>query len=271
MMMLHFDVMIPAHAESIDQLINLIMAITFQKVPGWKLGKLFLCSDNPEIADAFYSMAHLIFIYQEPEKGKPDALNMMLASSTSPYCIQNSADCIPASENTYRYLLEPLRSSICGAVTSKPVPFSPGFLWLPDLIWKCHHFIQPKLNAELFSFKRALVDFLPQTVIHDNAFIHNMILKKGFQIVYEPRAVVFNSPPKTMTEFYGQRKKNMIGNLQLGREFKQFPPSGLRLRSLIVMSLELLANIHGRLDYARGKIPKGLIGYSLESTKEVLN
>lgn len=265
-----YDVMVPAHSEGTEQLLNLLMAITIQKVPGWKMGQLFLCSDNPRIARAFGTMPHLEFIFQEHRKGKPDALNRMIASSSSSYCIQNSADCIAASENTYRYLLEPLRNSCCGAVTSNPVPFTPGFMWLPDLVWKCHHFVQPKLNAELFSFKRAAVDFLPETVIHDDAYIHNMILRKGFQVLYEPRAMVFNSAPKSMSEFYQQRKKNVIGNLQLGREFNEFVPSALRLRALIVMSLELLANAHGRLDYARGKVPKGLIGYNLESTKQVM-
>jgi hypothetical protein len=131
--------------------------------------------------------------------------------------------------------------------------------------------VQPKLNAELFSFKRESIDLLPRTVIHDDAFIHSMLIRKSCHILYEPRAVVFNSAPKTLREFYGQRKKNVIGNIQLGREFKEFPPHGLRLRSLILMSLELLANAHGRLDYVRGHVPKGLIGYSLESTKEVFS
>jgi cellulose synthase/poly-beta-1,6-N-acetylglucosamine synthase-like glycosyltransferase len=266
---LSFDVMIPAHAESIEQLLNLIMAITFQKVPGWKMRQLLICSDNPKIQAAFSAMPHLHMISQDPRKGKPNALNKMFLRSRAFCAIQNSADCIPASENTYRYLLEPLKDPVCGAVTSKPVPYEPGFLWLPNLVWKCHHFVQPKLNAELFSFKKSAVDFLPETVIHDDAYLHNMVVRCGFQVLYEPRALVFNSVPKTLGEFYGQRKKNVIGNLQLGRDFREFVPNGLRLRALILMSLELLANIHGRLDYARGKIPKGLIGYSLESTKEV--
>jgi len=265
-----FDVLIPAHAESQRQLENLLMSIWFQKTPGWNLGRILLCSDNPEIAQAFSERCSIEFISQEPHSGKPDALNKMLYCSAAPFCIQNSADCIPASEKTYWYLLNPLANHIVGSVTSQPVPYQPGFMWLPDLVWKCHHFVQPKLNAELFSFRRDLVDPLPETVIHDDAYIHNMILEKYYQVVYEPRAIVFNSAPKTFREFYQQRKKNVIGNIQLPQEFNQNPPGMLRLRSLIMMSLELLANAHGRLDYARARIPKGLIGYNLESTKEVL-
>ena len=264
-----FDVMIPAHNESLRQLQELIMAITFQKVHGWRLGRLFICSDNPRIQKGLSGLAHLSLLSQAPGLGKPNALNMMYEKSRAFYALQNSADCIPASENTYQLLLDPLLNPVFGAVTSRPVSFEPGFLWLPDLVWKCHHFVQPKLNAELFSFKRSAVDFLPETVIHDDAYWHNMVVRCGFQVCYEPRAIVFNSAPKTMSEFYNQRKKNVIGNLQLEREFHQEAPSMLRLRSLIVMSVEILANLHGRLDYARGKIPKGLIGYSLESTKEV--
>jgi cellulose synthase/poly-beta-1,6-N-acetylglucosamine synthase-like glycosyltransferase len=266
---MNFDVLIPAHAESIEQLTLLIHCITFQKTATWKLKDVFLCSDNAELENAFGDLCHITFIHQEAKRGKPNAFNSMLSRARSPYCIQISADCLPASELTFMYLLEPLKAPNIGAVTSKPVPFQHGFMWLPDLIWRCHEFVQPKLNAELFSFKRELIDLLPETVIHDDAFIHSMLVRKSCQILYEPRAVVFNSAPKTLGEFYEQRKKNVIGNIQLGREFREFPPRGLRLRSLIIMSLELLANAHGRLDYARRKIPKGLIGYSLESTKEV--
>lgn len=265
-----FDVLIPSHAESQRQLETLLMCIFFQRAPGWTLGRILLCSDNPGTAEAFSDNPSIEFVSQDPHSGKPDAMNKMLYCSDAPYCIQNSADCLPASEHTYRYLLDPLSHNHVGAVTSNPVPYEPGFMWLPNLVWKCHHFAQPKLNAELFSFKRFLVDSLPSGVIHDDAYIHNVILEKAYQVLYEPRALVFNSAPKTLSEFYMQRKKNVIGNLQLSKEFQQNPPRQLRMRSLILMSLELLANAHGRLDYARKKIPKGLIGYSLESTKEVI-
>ncbi len=251
---MNFDVMIPAHGESLQQLRNLIVCITLQKTPGWKLKDLFLCSDNLQINHAFSDVSSITFISQEARKG---------------CCIQISADCIPASENTFHYLLEPLRAPGIGAVTSKPVPYQPGFMWLPDLVWRCHEFVQPKLNAELFSFKRQLVDPLPESVVHDDAYIHSMLLRKHAQVIYEPRAVVFNSAPKTFMEFYQQRKKNVIGNLQLGKQFQEESPKAMRLRALVLMSIELLANAHGRLDYARKHVPKGLIGYSLESTKEV--
>jgi cellulose synthase/poly-beta-1,6-N-acetylglucosamine synthase-like glycosyltransferase len=266
---MNFDVLIPAHAEPRSQIWMLLGCLAAQKTPCWKIGKIFLCSDNDALCDEFEDISLIQFIHQEKRKGKPHAFNLMLSRARSAYCIQISADCLPASENCFHYLLNPLRSQDIGAVTSRPEPRAPGFMLLPDLIWKCHHFVQPKLSAELFSFKRELVDPLPEHVIHDDAYIHNMLIQKHVQLLYEPRAVVWNSAPKTFMEFYRQRKKNVIGNLQLGKEFQEFPPSGLRMRSLIVMSLEILANAHGRLDYIRGKIPKGLIGYNLESTKKV--
>jgi hypothetical protein len=261
--------MIPAHAESLMQIRTLLDCIVFQRAPGWRLNNLFLCSDSEEIQDAFSDLSSVRFISQDHGRGKPDALNKMMLRSTAHYCIEISADCLPASEHTFKYILEPLRSPEVAAVTSRPEPYKPGFMWLPNVVWKCHHFVQPKLNAEMFSFKKEFVDPLPETIVHDDAFIHRMIVKKHCTVCYEPRAVVFNSCPKTLSEFYQQRKKNVIGNLQLGQEFQEMAPAMMRLRSLIVMSMEVLANLHGRLDYVRGKIPKGLIGYSLKSTKEV--
>ncbi len=266
-----FDVLIPAHGESINQIENLLCAVHLQQTPHKKLGQILLCSDNKQIYRHFFHRSDLEFIYQEANRGKPHALNLLMSFSDSPICIQNSADCIPGSEQTYDYLLEPLENSIVGAVTSKPVPFNEGFISLPNIVWRCHEFVQPKLNAELFSFKKDLVGVLPETVIHDDAYIHYLILQKYYQVVYEPKAIVLNKTPESFGDFYEQRRKNVLGNLQLETQFGIKPIRFMRLRSLILMSLELLANVHGRLDYVRGKVPKGLVGYNLESTKEVFS
>jgi len=267
--MMNYDVLIPAHGESVQQIETLLYSIFLQKSGDWKLGNVFLCSDNPKHEYSFGNRSCITFLHQEPLRGKPNALNMMLKKGTAPYCVQNSADCIPASEHTYNFLLRHFSSSVVGAVTSNPMPFNDGVMWLPNIVWRCHDFVQPKLNAELFAFRRDLIEVLPETVIHDDSYIHN-IVEKEFQIVYEPKAIVFNSAPKRLSEFYLQRKKNVVGNIQLAKDFRMNPPKFIRLRTLILMSLELLANVHGRLDYVRGKIPKGLVGYNLETTKEVI-
>ena len=267
--LLRYEVLIPAHGESVKQIETLLLAIFFQRSVKHRLSRVFLCSDSQVTQEAFQDRSSIHFIFQKWKCGKPDAVNLMLAEAAADVCIQVSADCLPASENTFDYLLSSLSREDVGAVTSCPVPSNAGFMFLPNIVWKCHEYVQPKLNAELYAFKRKLVGPLPLSVVHDDAFIHAVLLRKGFQVVYEPRAMVFNSVPETLEEFYIQRKKNVIGNLQLLTEFRLEIPRAMRLRSLLLMSLELLANVHGQLDYVRGKIPKGLIGYNLETTKEV--
>lgn len=267
--MSNFDVLIPSHGESVHQIEFLLYSILMQRTPNMKLGTIHLCSDNEATIERFSDYASINFIKQEPKKGKPDAFNRMLKEAGSELCIQNSADCVPASDYTYHYLLASLNKFDVGAVTGKPIPVNQGFFGLPNIVWKCHEFIQPKLSAELFSFKKSLVPPLPLDIIHDDAYIHNMIEARGYYVDYEPRALVFNSVPVTFREFYLQRKKNVVGNIQLWKQFYMSTPKMMRIRSLILMSLELLANVHGRLDYVRGKIPKGLVGYNLETTKEV--
>ena len=264
-----YDVLIPAHGESVEQLENLLLTLFLQKSPEHRLSRIFLCSDSPRIQEAFRDYAAVTFISQEPKHGKPDAFNRMLQEARAEVCVQISADCLPASERTFHYLLSPLEAAAVGAVTSQPEPLNIGFMFLPNIVWKCHAIVQPKLNAELFCFRRALMDPLPLDVVHDDAFIHASLVRKGFAVVYEPRAIIFNSAPESLEEFYLQRKKNVIGNLQLLTEFRLEIPRGMRFRSLLLMSLELLANLHGELDYVRGRVPRGLIGYSLKSTKEV--
>lgn len=266
-----FDILIPAHGESINQIEMLLQSIFLQETSDFALNKILLCSDNPKIIHHFAPRCMITTIKQEQARGKPNALNILIEQAEADVCIQNSADCLPASNWTYNHLLYAFtRNPFVGAVTSRPEPFNRGFMSLPNIVWKCHHFVQPKLSGELFAFKRRLFQDLPDEVVHDDAYIHRVIEASGYQVLYEPKAVVFNAVPESFSEFYDQRKKNVIGNMQLGDIFNIKPPGNLRLRSLLLMSIELLANVHGRLDYVRGKIPRGLVGYNLPSTKEVI-
>jgi biofilm PGA synthesis N-glycosyltransferase PgaC len=268
---MYFDVVICSHGESIEQLESLIFSTTLQKTKGFKLGRILLCSDDERVKKKFEDYCTVTFIEQPSRLGKPDALNRLMKVSESEIIVQESADTIPISEYTFYYLLSPFRNSNVGAVTSRPEPVNNGFMSLPRIVWSCHHFVQPKISGELFAFRRDLVDTIPDDIIHDDTYVHKLISKKGYTVVYEPRAVVLNRVPETLEEFYLQRKKNVIGNLQIMEKFRELPQDKMRLRSMILMSLELLANIDGRLDYARGKAPKGLVGYRLESTKNILD
>ena len=238
-----------------------------QQSSTFKLKNILLCSDSYPLQKYFRDRASITFVDQEPKKGKPDALNKLLDQATSIYCIQNSADCVPASPDTYHILLTPLLKPSVGAVTSQPVPTNEGFMHLPNIVWKMHNFVQPKLSAELFAFKRHAVTHLPVDVIHDDAYIHAMINSQNLEVVYEPNAIVLNAAPERCIEYYAQRKKNVVGNVQLAKQFNIDASSKLRIQALILLSIELIANIHGRLDYVRGKVPKGLVGYNLETTK----
>jgi glycosyl transferase family 2 len=265
----NYEVLIPAHGESAWQIETLLFSLFAQRSRQFKLSRILLCSDNPELQAAFSDRALLDFVSQEPGYGKPQAINLMLARAREELCVEISADCLPAGEQTLDLLLQGLLDPDVGAVTSRPVPGNYGFMGLPNLVWKCHTFVQPKLNAEMFGIKRSLMEPLPFRLVHDDAWIHALLERKGYSVVYEPRAMVFNSVPETLREFYLQRKKNVIGNLQLARDFREFIPTHMRLRALLLMSLELLANLHGRLDYVRGQIPRGLMGYNLKTTKNV--
>jgi cellulose synthase/poly-beta-1,6-N-acetylglucosamine synthase-like glycosyltransferase len=265
---MEFDILVCSHGESLDQLETLIFSAVSQKTKEFRLGKILLCSDDNGLKK-LEDYSNVTFIEQPSRLGKPDALNRLLRISESEVVIQESADTIPASEYTFYYLLSPFKDATVGAVTSRPEPVNEGFMYLPRIVWKCHHFVQPKITGELFAFRRKLVDAIPRDIIHDDTYIHRLVSMKGYTVIYEPKSVVLNRVPETLGEFYLQRKKNVIGNLQIMERFRELPTDKMRLRSIVLMSLELLANLHGRLDYVRGKVPKGLVGYSLESTKNV--
>ena len=248
---------------------TLLQAVSLQRSSVFKLSRIILCSDDDELKESFEERTSVLFISQEKRWGKPDSLNRLMEASSAEFCIHNSADCIPASEYSYHFLLKPLLDPRVGAVSGHPIPVNHGFLGLPVVVWKCHDFVQPKLSGEMFSFSRRLFSPIPADVVHDDTFLHHEIVRKGFNVVFEPRAAVFNSVPETFREFYAQRKKNVMGNLQFVNEFRERPLRAMRLRALIMMGLEVIVNVHGKLDYVRGKTPKGLIGYSLKSTKEV--
>lgn len=264
---IEFDVAICSHGESIEQLETLIFSTILQKTKQFRLGKILLCSCDSKVKRRFEDYCSVTFIEQPSRLGKPDALNRIIEASESEIIVQESADTIPLSEYTYYYLLSPFKDPKVGAVTSRPEPANSGFMGLPYVVWRCHHFVQPKISGELFAFRKDLVGRVPNDIVHDDTYVHRLILAKRHTVIYEPRALVLNKVPATLGEFYLQRKKNVIGNLQIMEKFNDLPPDKLRLRSIVLMSLELLANAHGRLDYLRGRVPKGLVGYRIESTK----
>jgi len=157
-------------------------------------------------------------IKEKKRKGKATAINKALKKITSPIIVLQSADTIPSGD-LLKNLLEPFKHPKVGMVCGRPVPLDnkntfTGFVI--HLIWFLHHLIsleKPKAG-EIIAF-RNVIKKLPERLVADESYLELNIIKRGFEVVYVPTAVVFNKGPQHLVSLLEQRKRVFLGHLHI--------------------------------------------------------
>jgi len=133
--------------------------------------------------------------------------------------------------------------------------------FIVQLQWQLHHEIsksKPKFG-ELITFKKVM-NKIPLTAV-DEEEIASIIKKKGLELVYEPKAAVYNRGPETIKEFIRQRRRIYAGHLEL-RKRKKYEASTLRSTKI------LMAILKEKMFFKN--IPFLIIAMILESTGRLL-
>ena len=218
-------------------------------------------------------------IVERQRTGKASALNLLFQNLHGEVYVQVDADAIPAS-GAIGILLKRLEDSRVGAASAMPVLTNSrsAAAKINETLWSLHNLTQMVLNKEgrtghlsgqLFAIRRSLCDSIPKNVVNDDAFLALRSNGRGYNIVFEPRAIVFVNPADTFRDLLIQRKRIVYGHLML-RRLTGRPPHifetctakekirilsiWLRRRtkelpSLIVLaSLELIAHLLARSD-----------------------
>ena len=176
------------------------------------------CTDGTEAVVLQFSRRHpqVKLITQKKRQGKSSAVNLIIKHVQSPFIVLIGADVLPKKGATEK-LLQALKPRSVGLVGGRIIPTNPphsliGFA--VNLQWKLHHLISlhaPKAG-EMIAFKKIFKRINPKTPV-DEAIIECLVATQGYQIRYEPTAVVYNSGPTTLRDFLRQRRRIYAGHL----------------------------------------------------------
>ncbi len=219
---------------------NLLQAILSQRTEVARIEEVLVvasgCTDRtPEIVRSFQDEHEDIRLVVEPERrGKASAVNKILERAVAEVVVLEGADTIPHPA-AVEFLTRPFADASVGVVAARPITTDDeNTFWggLSHALWNLHHHVSlrnPK-TGEMFAFRR-LVKGLPDDVGADEDWIRNEVERRGYRVVYEPAAIVYNAGPKTVDEFFKQRIRINIQQLYQARMSSFLPPTW-RMRSL---------------------------------------
>ncbi|KKR11998.1 MAG: Glycosyl transferase family 2 [Candidatus Woesebacteria bacterium GW2011_GWA1_39_21] len=275
---IHFSIGICAYNEE-ENITNLIKSITKQELGSeFSIREILIiasgCTDNTVsiIKKLKKKNKKIRLIIQVNREGKAKAVNLFIKYAKSKYLILQSADTI-LDKKCYFLLLNKLKNKSVGMVGGKVIPTDNpdtfcGFA--NQLKWKLHHLVnlkfpeRPKVG-ELIAFKKVFKRIPPNTAV-DEASIEPLIKLQDYKVIYEEKAIVYNSGPKTIRELLSQRRRIFAGHyetkLHYGYEvitFSNFLILPVFLSTLnfnakelifsaFTVILEIIARIFGYLD-----------------------
>lgn len=157
-------------------------------------------------------------VEQPRREGKASAINMFIGAARSPLLVMASADIVLAGE-ALDAMLGHFADPAVGMVGGRPTPVNGEDTFLGHAVhlqWRLHHQIarrSPKLG-EIVAF-RNVVPSIPLDTAVDELSIQALITQLGYELVYEPRAVIYNRGPATVPDFLRQRRRIYAGHLRV--------------------------------------------------------
>lgn len=157
-------------------------------------------------------------IIQERREGKASAINLFLEQVSSSIVVLVGADIIP-EQNTLEQLCFHFYDSTVGMVGAHPVPVNDQKTFIGyavHLLWNLHDRVarhHPKLG-EVIAFRK-VISQIPADSAVDEISIQALIAQQELRLVYEPKAVVYNKGPMTVSDFLKQRRRIHAGHLRV--------------------------------------------------------
>lgn len=186
------------------------------------------CTDKTEeIVRNFSEKNKLVkLIVQERREGKAAAINLFLKQAKGEIIILESADTIPAID-AVENIVVPFSNPKIGAVGAQVIPVNQtnSFIgFYVGLFWKLHHLISLKFPkcGEMVAFRNLLPEIAYDTAT-DETWIIALLLQMGYQVAYAQKAVVYNKGPQTLSDFFKQRRRHLVGYIHLKKQLNFRP------------------------------------------------
>ena len=163
-------------------------------------------------------------ISEKVRKGKASAINLILKNSQADIIAFIGADEI-IPNNSINELIKPFKNKKVGAVSGHPIALNneKQFVgYASCIVWRLHDIYsknyKTKLSGELFAIRSNIISQIP-LVNCDDAMIEVMFVKKGYKIAYARNAKVYIMGPQTVSDFINQRKRVLVGHIQIRKLF----------------------------------------------------
>lgn len=175
------------------------------------------CEDRTcEIVAEIARRDHRVRLIEQPRReGKASAVNLFIDAARAPVLVLVSADLVVA-DGALEVLLRHFANPAVGMAGGRPVPVNSESTFLGHAVhlqWRLHHRISgryPKMG-EMIAF-RNVVPSIPGDTAVDELSIQALITQLGYQLVYEPKAIVYNRGPATVADFLRQRRRIYAGH-----------------------------------------------------------
>jgi glycosyltransferase involved in cell wall biosynthesis len=203
---------------------------------------------------------------QERREGKVAAINAYLKvrNPRADVTVICSADLDPARDVVEKMVLHLRDHPDVGMVGGRPVPINdPSHLVgrMVRVLWQMHHRVSlevPKMG-EIVAFRTALVEYVSELSVVDEASIEDIVRAKGYTLGYVPDAIVTNRGPDTLREYFEQRRRIARGHYWLQFAF-----------GYEVATLDRSLLLRSAVDTAKDEDPLGKVAVAAAIGTEVL-
>lgn len=211
-------------AQNIGTLLTSLINQTYWK----KISKIIVISSGStdgtdNIVKSFSKKYSKIILLKEKKRmGKAHSVNTFLKTTKDQILVLMSGDLIP-KKKTLELLISHFHDDEVGIVGVRPVPLNNKNTFMGfavHLLWNLHHYVSlshPKMG-EMIAFRR-IFQKIPVLSAVDEVNIESLIRGQGYRAVYEPRAIVNNRGPETISDFIKVRRRIYAGHLTAKHEY----------------------------------------------------
>jgi biofilm PGA synthesis N-glycosyltransferase PgaC len=200
------------------------------------------CTDSTvELAEGVASAYPIVTVEVEAHRtGKAAAIRRLMAMARGDVIVLVGADTLP-EPTAIEQLVEPFTDAAVGMTGARIIPLNAPTSWLGftvQMLWHVHHRLalrRAKLG-ELVAF-RNVIDNFPDDTSTDEPALEALIAAKGYQLVYTPKAIVYNRGPERLREFVEQRRRIFAGQVRIALRYGYFT-SSLSLRHVVPLAAD---------------------------------
>jgi biofilm PGA synthesis N-glycosyltransferase PgaC len=190
--------------------------------------EILVVSPDPEttiVVDDYAARYPVVRHVADPQRGKPTALNVGLRAAHGDVVVLSDGD-VAVAEDALALLLAPFADSRVGAVSGHPFSVSPRNTMLgywSYLLTEGIHRIRLARDRDgkflvcsgyLFAFRRALIEYVPEDALAEDAVISHLVARQGYRVGYAPQARVFVKYPATYRDWLRQKVRSAGGYAQ---------------------------------------------------------